>query len=192
VTIAVRASVELPGIPPDRAFAAMVDLAAQERWMIATRLYPIVSASPVPQVGSRVLAFSGVGGLGFLDTMTVTAYDPPHRWVVAKDGRLLRGVGTMQVNPLPGGSRATWINELDPPFGALGRLGARVVGPVAAGALRACLRRLARQLRTGALPLDSADHRLGGADHRLGGAARGLGAADRAPGRAGHDGRVDQ
>ena len=185
MTIAVRASVELPGIPPDRAFAAMVDLAAQERWMIATRLYPIVSASSVPQVGSRVAAFSGVGGLGFLDTMTVIAYDPPHRWVVAKDGRLLRGVGTMQVDPLPGGSRATWMNELDPPFGALGRLAARVAGPVAAGAIRACLRRLARQLRTGALPLDPADHRLGGA-------VRGPGAADPALGSAGHDERVDQ
>ncbi|HEY5880910.1 MAG TPA: SRPBCC family protein [Nakamurella sp.] len=185
MTVQVRASVDLVGVPPERAFAAMVDLAAQQRWMIATRLFPVESTAPVPQVGSRVAAFSGVCGLGFLDTMTVTVYDPPQRWVVAKDGRLLRGVGTMQVDPLPGGSRATWMNELDPPFGALGRLGARLGRPVAAAVLRACLRRLARQLRSGALPLDAADHGLVGAE-------RGLGAADRALGRAGRDGRVDQ
>jgi hypothetical protein len=107
----------------------------------------------VPQVGSRVAAFTGVGGLGYLDTMTVTAYEPPRRWVVAKDGSLLRGVGIMQVEPIPGGCRAIWTNELTPPFGRLGRLGFRLVGPVAAAALRACLRRLARQLRSGSLPL---------------------------------------
>jgi len=161
VTIALRASVELPGIPPDRAFAAMVDLAAQERWMIATKLYPVESTAPVPQVGSRVAAFTGVGGIGFLDTMTVTAYDPPYRWVVAKDGHLLRGVGTMQVDATPGGSRATWVNELTPPFGVLGRLGSRLAGPVAVAALRACLRRLARQLRRGVLPVATGQQTTG-------------------------------
>jgi len=163
MTVSVRAGVDLPGISQERAFAAMVDLAAQERWMIATRLYPVESTATVPQVGSRVAAFSGVCGVGFLDTMTVTAYDPPHRWIVAKDGRLLRGVGTMQVDPLPGGSRATWINELRPPFGVLGRMVARLGGPVAAAALRACLRRLARQLRSAESPTDAAECRPGDA-----------------------------
>jgi uncharacterized protein YndB with AHSA1/START domain len=153
MTTTIRASVELPGIAPERAFAALVDLAAQERWMIATKLYPVESAAPVPEVGSRVAAFTGVGGLGFLDTMVVTAYDPPHQWVVAKDGRLLQGVGTMRVEATAGGSRAIWMNELTPPFGILGRLAARLAGQVAALALQACLRRLARQLQSGALPL---------------------------------------
>jgi hypothetical protein len=85
--------------------------------------------------------------------MVVTAYDPPHQWVVAKDGRLLQGVGTMRVEATAGGSRAIWMNELTPPFGILGRLAARLAGPVAALALQACLRRLARQLQSGALPL---------------------------------------
>ena len=40
------------------AFAAMVDLAAQQRWMIATRLYPLEADAPVPRVGSRVAAFT--------------------------------------------------------------------------------------------------------------------------------------
>ena len=154
VSAVVTASVLVPGVPASQAFAAMVDPAAQERWMIATRLYPVEGDVAVPQVGSRVAAFTGVGGFGFLDTMTVTAYEPPHQWVVDKDGDLLRGVGIMRVTPTPDGCRVTWINELKLPFGLLGRVGFLVTRPVAELALGACLRRLARQLRSGALPLD--------------------------------------
>lgn len=149
----VTASVDVPGVTAERAFAALVDPAAQERWMIATRLYPVESAAPVPQVGSRVAAFTGVGGVGFLDTMRVTAYEPPDRWVVDKDGDLLRGVGIMQVTPIVGGCRVTWTNELTLPFGVLGRIGFLVGRPVAQAALGACLRRLGRLLRSGELPL---------------------------------------
>jgi hypothetical protein len=149
--------VELPGIDQHTAFASMVDIAAQERWMIATRLFAVDAPQRVPRVGSRVAAFTGIGGLGFLDTMTVTAYEPPERWVVAKDGRLLRGVGIMQVQATADGCRARWINELELPFGILGRLGFPLVRPLVEVALRACLRRMARLLRTGTLPL--ADHR---------------------------------
>lgn len=150
----VTASVELPGIGVDRAFSALVDPAAQERWMIATRLYPVESTARVPDVGSRLAAFTGLGGVGFLDTMTVTAHEPPHRWVVDKDGSLLRGVGIMAVTPTPDGSRATWTNELILPLGPIGRLGFLVLRPVVEAALTACLRRLARMLRAGTLPLD--------------------------------------
>lgn len=152
MTVQVRASIDLPGVSESRAFAAMVDLAAQERWMIATKLYPIASGAPVPQPGSRVVAFTGAGGLGFLDTMTVIEYDPPHRWVVAKDGRFLRGVGTMRVDAEVDGCRATWINELTPPFGPLGRVAFWCAGPIASVALRACLRRLARMLDRAEFP----------------------------------------
>jgi hypothetical protein len=136
----------------------MVDLAAQERWMIGTRLYPVQSDAGCPQVGSRIAAFTGIGGIGVLDTMTVIAYEPPRRWVVAKDGDLLRGTGTMRVTPITGGCRAEWINELTVPFGLLGRLAFLVVRPVAALALRACLSRLARQLRAGTLPINAHRH----------------------------------
>jgi len=60
----------------------------------------------------------------------------------------------MRVTPTPDGCRVTWINELILPFGLLGRVGFLVTRPVAELALGACLRRLARQLRSGALPLD--------------------------------------
>ncbi len=153
MSVRVEASVELRGISQSNAFQAMVDPAAQQRWMIATRLYPVQTPIPVPHVGSRLAAFTGLGGVGFLDTMTVTGYRPPDRWEVDKDGGLIRGTGTMRVQPTADGSRASWTNELILPCGAVGRLGFAVVKPFVELALRACLRRLARRLRSGVLPL---------------------------------------
>ena len=72
----------------------------------------------------------------------------------ARDGDLLRGVGTMQVDPLPaGGCRVTWANDLRLPFGVVGRAGWLIAKPIAQLALGASLRRLARQLTAGVLPL---------------------------------------
>ena len=152
MTVRVAASIDLT-TDPDTAFAAVVDLPSQEKWIIATRLYPIEGPTSVPQGGSRMAAFTGIGSIGFLDTMTVTEYDPPHRWITDKDGDLLRGVGIMQVDPLPGGCRVTWANELELPFGLVGRLAWPLGRFVAQLGMQACLRRLAKQLQTGALPI---------------------------------------
>jgi uncharacterized protein YndB with AHSA1/START domain len=152
MTVRVAASIEL-SVDPETAFAAVVDLPSQEKWIIATRLYPIEGAVSVPRVGARMAAFTGVGSIGFLDTMTVTEFDPPHRWITDKDGDLLRGVGIMQVDRLPTGCRVTWANELELPFGVIGRLGWPVGRFVAQLAMQACLRRLAKQLDCGVLPI---------------------------------------
>ena len=145
MTERVEASVDLQ-TDPETAFAAVVDLPSQEKWIIATKLYPIEGDASVPHVGSRLAAFSGVGSIGFLDTMVVTEYDPPYRWVTDKDGDLLRGVGIMQVEPRLEGCRVTWANELELPFGVIGRVGWLVVRPVARILMQASLRRLARLL----------------------------------------------
>lgn len=152
MTVRVEASVQV-AIDPARAFAAVVDLPSQEKWIILTRLYAVAGESAVPHVGSRLVAFSGVGSIGFLDTMTVSEYDPPHRWVTDKDGDLLRGTGIMQVEPLATGCRVTWANELELPFGVLGQVGWLVARPMARILLQASLRRLARKLLSGELPL---------------------------------------
>ncbi|HYN72797.1 MAG TPA: SRPBCC family protein [Nakamurella sp.] len=152
MTVRVEASVDL-SVAPATAFAALVDPRSQERWMIATKLYSIEGPVSVPQVGSRLAAFTGIGNIGFLDTMIVTVYDPPRRWIMDKDGDLLRGVGIMQVEPLGDGCRVTWANELEPPFGLLGRVGALVAKPIAKLGLQACLRRLAKLTAQGTLPV---------------------------------------
>jgi len=154
MTVRVEASIELP-IDPEMAFAAVVDLPSQEKWIIATRLYPIEGSVSIPQVGSRMAAFTGLGSIGFLDTMVVTEYDPPWRWVTQHEGDFVQGVGIFEIELTTGGCRFTWAEELDLPFGFVGRLGWPLVKPVARLGLMASLRRMANQLGSGALPLAS-------------------------------------
>lgn len=155
MTARVEASVEV-AVDPAAAFAALVDPRSQEKWIPLTTLYEIAGESAVPHAGSRLAAFTGIGSIGFLDTMTVTEYAPPHRWITHKDGDLLRGVGIMQVDRTSAGCRVTWANELELPLGILGRAAWLVAGPLAHVLLQAALRRLARQLVSGALPLSPA------------------------------------
>jgi len=152
MTVRVAASIDV-AIDPATAFAAVVDLPSQEKWIMLTTLYAVDGQASVPLVGSRLVAFTGVLGVGFLDTMVVSEYDPPHRWVTAKDGDLLRGVGIMQVEPLPNGSRVTWANELELPFGIAGQLGWLIARPIAQFVLGVSLRRLAKKLLNGELPV---------------------------------------
>jgi hypothetical protein len=148
----VAASVEL-NVDPQAAFAAVVDLPSQEKWIIATRLYPIAGQIAVPHVGSRLAAFTGFASIGFLDTMVVTDYDPPWRWVTEHEGDFVQGAGILQVEPLANGCRVTWAEELELPFGFLGRLGWPLVRPIVRLGLLASLRRMARLVDRGLLPL---------------------------------------
>jgi hypothetical protein len=150
MTVRVEASIEL-ATDPGSAFAAVVDLPSQEKWIIATKLYAIEGEVSIPQVGSRMAAFTGLAGVGFLDTMVVTEYDPPWRWVTQHEGQFVRGVGIFEVEPSLSGCRFTWAEELDLPLGVLGRVGWPLVKPFARLGLQASLRRMAGRLRMGKL-----------------------------------------
>ncbi len=152
MTVRVGASVDVP-VDAATAFAAVVDLPSQERWILLTRLYALEGDVPVPEVGSRFLAFTGVASVGFLDNLVVTEYDPPRRWVARHEGEFVKGAGIMQVEPLGAGSRVTFTEELELPFGILGRLGWPLARPVARLGMAASLRKMARLVAAGTLPL---------------------------------------
>lgn len=152
MTVRVAASIDL-STDPETAFAAAADLPSQERWVIATQLYAIDGDVSMPQVGSRLAAFTGLAGVGFLDTMVVTEYNPPWRWVMQHEGDFVRGVGIFKIEATPTGSRFTWAEELDLPFGIVGRLGWPLIRPLARLGLAASLRRMAKQIHRGTLPL---------------------------------------
>jgi len=60
-------------------------------------------------------------------------------------GRVVRGTGAFQVDPLPGGgSRYTWVEWIDPPGGALGRGALTLARRPFEAALRLALRRFVR------------------------------------------------
>lgn len=141
--------------PPEQVFDAITAWTDQGAWMLGTRVE--LRQGDGRSVGSQIAAWTGAGPVGFWDTMVITAWDPPWRVDVLHTGTLVRGTGTMEVVALPDHrSRFIWSEELDLPLGALGRLGWPVAkAPFLAG-VRASLRKFARLVEAGELPLSPA------------------------------------
>lgn len=135
--------------PVETTWAAAVDWAGQSEWMLGTSVWPTDGGGE--GVGTGVAAFTGVRvgrlRLGVLDTMRITRWEPPHRCDVVHTGTVVRGPGTFEVVPREGTrSRLLWREDLDLPFGAVGRLGWLLVRPVFAFGVRLSLRRFARRV----------------------------------------------
>ena len=130
--------------PAERVFAVLTDWGVHDRWMLLTR------AEGGRGVGERVSAFTGLGRVGFLDTMTITLWEPPERAVVRHTGKVVRGSGAFEVEVLgPGRSRVVWSEWVDLPLGALGRAGWPLARPAMRFFLQLSLRRLARYVESG-------------------------------------------
>ncbi|MED7924131.1 SRPBCC family protein [Nonomuraea sp. LP-02] len=130
----VGAAVEVAA-PPEQVFALLTDWARQREWMFLTDTRQVAP--------DAVEAYTGVRPVGFLDTMTITRWEPPELVVMEHTGRLVRGRGAFRVRALGSGSRVIWTEELVAPFGALGRAGWPLVRPLAKAVFRHSLRKLA-------------------------------------------------
>ncbi|HEU0102655.1 MAG TPA: SRPBCC family protein [Mycobacteriales bacterium] len=134
--------------PAEQTWAGAVDWDAQGSWMLGTRVRGTVQDGI--GVGGGIEAFSGVGPLGFLDVMEITAWDPPRRCDVRHLGRVVRGTGTFEVQERgPAASVFVWREDLDLPLGVLGRLGWPLVRPLFAAGVRLSLKRFARWVEAG-------------------------------------------
>lgn len=130
--------------PAAEVWAALTDWPAQSSWMLATTVRAV---DPEPGVGQRVEAVTGLGRLGVLDTMRVTAWEPPRRCVVDHTGKVVRGAGIFEVVDLGDGrSQVVWTEQLDLPLGLLGRLGWPLVRPLMAAGVVTSLRRFAARV----------------------------------------------
>ena len=137
--------------PVEAVFDAFTQWAAQGEWMLGTRVE--VRAGDGRSADSRIAGWTGIGPVGFWDTMTITRWEPPHRVDVLHTGAVVRGTGTMEVLALPEGrSRFLWSEGLDLPLGLLGRIGWPLVKPAFAAGVRRSLRKFARLVETGTLP----------------------------------------
>jgi hypothetical protein len=129
--------------PAEATWAAAVDWARQGDWMLGTRVTPTIGQGD--RVGDQLEAFSGIGRLGFLDTMTITLWQPPRACHVLHTGRVVRGTGAFEVEPRgEGRSRFHWREDLDLPLGVLGRIGWVLVRPFFAYGVQLSLKRFAR------------------------------------------------
>lgn len=138
--------------PAATVFEAFAQWEEQGRWMLGTGVD--VTSGDGRSVGSQLAAFTGVGRVGFLDTMTITRWDPPYRVDVVHTGSVVRGTGTMEVVDLPDGrSRFIWSEDLDLPLGILGRIGWPIVRPAMREGVRRSLEAFGRLVEQGVLPV---------------------------------------
>jgi hypothetical protein len=141
VTPHLVASVEVAA-PAGTSWLALTDWPRQKDWMLGTEVH--VVAGDGRSVGSRLLAVTGLGDAGVSDPMEIVSWEPPVRCVVRHVGRVVRGTGSFTVQTVdPQRSVLVWSEDLELPFGVLGRLGWPVVRPVFALGLRRSLRRFA-------------------------------------------------
>jgi len=134
--------------PPHAVWAAVVDWDRQSEWMLGTTVRATTGGGV--GVGAGIEAFTGVGPLGFADTMVITEWEPPSRCTVQHTGRVVRGTGAFEVFALPSSrSRFVWSEQLRLPLGRLGRAGWPVAKPLLVAGVRASLTRLARAVEAG-------------------------------------------
>lgn len=136
----------------DAVWNAITDWESQGAWMLGTDVIVPDDASRAG-VGARIEAFTGLipkrRFLGFLDTMTVTAWDPPKVCDVLHTGKVVRGTGRFELVPMTS-SRTVflWSEELRLPFGPLGRVAWIVVGPLMKFGVQLSLNRFARYVES--------------------------------------------
>jgi uncharacterized protein YndB with AHSA1/START domain len=136
--VAVHAAVDVPA-SAEQVWGVLVDWPRHGEWV------PFTRAEGGAAEGESVEAWTGVGPVGFLDTMEITAWEPPTRVTVRHTGRLVRGEGRFDLLDLPDGRcRVTWSELVELPLGPLGRTGWIGVGPLSRLMLRTALRRLAK------------------------------------------------
>ena len=100
-------------IPADRLWNALADWEGHSEWIPATRVR-ILSGDG--GVGTRFVARTGIGPLGFDDNMTVIEFDAATTHaVVEKTGPLLKGSAGFRIEPNGSGCKLTWFETVHVP-----------------------------------------------------------------------------
>jgi hypothetical protein len=127
---------EVPlAVPAAAAWEYVTDWPSQSDWVPHTRVEHVDPSAPARGVGGRIRAWSGLGRVGFWDTMTITSWevrpDGGGRCEVLHTGTVVRGEGEFEVvADGPDASRFLWSELAVVPGGRLGALGWKVARPV--------------------------------------------------------------
>jgi uncharacterized membrane protein len=133
--------------PIERVWAVIAAVEDQPRWMTEMKGLRILSDGPVG-VGMICEADVRMFGITVTDPVTITVFDPPHRYAINHDGTF-RGHGLIT---LESGADATttivrWDEVLIPPL--LPHLGALAMAPALGAIFQADLERLKELVETG-------------------------------------------
>jgi hypothetical protein len=99
----------------------------QPRWMLDAKEVHVTSPHR-EGVGVELRCPTNLLGVTVQDLMRVTRWEEGRVLEVTHLGRIITGTGAFELSDLPdGGTRIGWWEEVDPPLGALGEWGARLV-----------------------------------------------------------------
>ena len=139
--------------PADAVWDYVTDWPRQGEWIPFTRVEVVpagADSSMAHGVGGRIRAWTGLGPVGFWDTMTITAWDREAdgsaRCEVLHTGAVVRGEAEFAVVAQgPDACRFVWWERLEIPGGALGALFWRLGGWTMKRGVDLAVRRLARR-----------------------------------------------
>lgn len=135
----VQRDIVLP-VPPAAAWAVLMDWERQAGWMLDADAVTVVSEQR-EGVGVRLEVRTRIAGWpAFTEPMEVVGWDPPHRLEI-RHGSLVAGTGIWTLDPVVGGTRFTWSEDV--------RLAVPVVGGLAARAYAPVMRMLMRRAMAG-------------------------------------------
>nr|WP_263254048.1 SRPBCC family protein [Saccharopolyspora rosea] len=102
--------------PPEVVWAAATDWDRQGEWMLGTEVQASAGSGGL---GTRLVAVTGIRGIGVVDRMEVVEWSPPRRCRVRHVGEIVSGEGGFDVIRC-GNAASTfvWWERLVPPFGA--------------------------------------------------------------------------
>ncbi|MGH9183468.1 MAG: SRPBCC family protein [Acidimicrobiales bacterium] len=107
--------------PPERVWAALADLASHVEWMADAEAIRFTS-DRTAGVGTTFECDTSVGPLRVTDVMEVTTWEEPTVLAVRHTGAV-SGTGRFTLEPAGGGTRLTWVEELDFPLWMGGSVG---------------------------------------------------------------------
>ena len=129
--------------PIQTVWAALADWESQGDWMLQTRVE--VTSQIRDGVGTTIAAFTGIGKLGVMDHMVVTAWQPPHICDVLHTGKIIKGTGRFELVEIDSQTtRFNWSEEILAP-----KVVFLLIAPGLYAGVRISLTKLARQLRHG-------------------------------------------
>jgi carbon monoxide dehydrogenase subunit G len=120
---------ELLPCSPEEAWEILLAWERQADWMLDADRVEVVGERR-EGVGVRLRVRTRILGLpAFTEPMEVVAWEPPRR-LVLRHGGLVEGEGTWLLEPRPGGTRFTWIEDVRLRIPLVGGVAARLYAPV--------------------------------------------------------------
>ena len=133
--------------PIDQVWAVIAKVEDQPIWMTEMRGLRVLTDGPIG-VGSVCEADVRMFGITVTDPVTITEFEPPHRYAISHDGTFRgRGLITLEAGADGTTTIVRWDEVLTPPI--LSHLGALAMTPVLGAIFQADLGRLKELVETG-------------------------------------------